>query len=117
RLANGREMPDVVQPLDTPRTPAWSGTPSLELAPRGLQPGDEMVVRVVATDNSPWKQSGASRELVLRVPSLSEQRERARALAESTVARISAAAKSERDLAQRTDEAARSRADRVSTRS
>jgi hypothetical protein len=117
RLANGREMPEVVQPLGAPRAPAWSGVPSLELAPRGLQPGDQVVVRVVATDNSPWKQSGASRELVLRVPSLSEQRERARTLADSTVARITAAAKSERDLAQRTDEASRSRADRVSTRS
>ncbi|HET7549650.1 MAG TPA: Ig-like domain-containing protein [Gemmatimonadaceae bacterium] len=117
RLANGREMPEVIQSLGAPRTPAWSGAPSLELAPRGLQPGDELVVRVVATDNSPWKQSGASRELVLRVPSLSEQRERVRALADSTVARLDAAAKTERDLAQRTDEAARSRADRASTRS
>ncbi|HEU6453708.1 MAG TPA: Ig-like domain-containing protein [Gemmatimonadaceae bacterium] len=117
RLASGREMPEVVQSLGAPRAPAWSGVPSLELAPRGLQPGDQVVVRVVATDNSPWKQSGASRELVLRVPSLSEQRERARALADSTVARITAAAKSERDLAQRTDEASRSRADRTSTRS
>ncbi len=117
RLANGREMPEVVQPLGTPRAPAWSGAQSLELAPRGLQPGDLLVVRVVATDNSPWKQSGASRELVLRVPSLSEQRDLARALADSTVARLTAAAKAERDLAQRTDEAARSRADRVATRS
>ena len=117
RLANGREMPEVVQPLGAPRAPAWTGAPSLELAPRGLQPGDQLVVKVVATDNSPWKQSGASRELVLRVPSLSEQRELARTLADSTVARLTAAAKSERDLAQRTDEAARSRADRTSTRS
>jgi hypothetical protein len=117
RLANGREMPEVMQSLGAPRAPAWSGAPTLELAPRGLQPGDELVVRVVATDNSPWKQSGTSRDLVLRVPSLSEQRERARALAESTVARLDAAAKTERDLAQRTDEAARSRADRASTRS
>jgi hypothetical protein len=117
RLANGSVMPDVVQPLGTPRAPAWSGAPSLELAPRGLQPGDELLVKVVATDNSPWKQSGASRELVLRVPSLSEQRERARTLADSTVARLDAAAKTERDLAQRTDEAARSRADRAATRS
>jgi hypothetical protein len=117
RLANGREMPEVVQPLGAPRAPAWSGVPSLELSPRGLQPGDEVVVRVMATDNSPWKQRGASRELVLRIPSLSEQRERARALADSTVAHLNAAAKTERDLAQRTDEASRSRADRVSTRS
>ncbi|HET7621254.1 MAG TPA: hypothetical protein VFK39_05060 [Gemmatimonadaceae bacterium] len=117
RLANGSVMPDVVQPLGAPRAPAWSGAPSLELAPRGLQPGDELLVKVVATDNSPWKQSGASRELVLRVPTLSEQRERARTLADSTVARLDAAAKTERDLAQRTDEAARSRADRAATRS
>ncbi len=117
RLSDGRQMPEMVQPLATPGATAWSGTPALELAPRGLQPGDELLVRVTATDNSPWKQSGASRELVLRVPSLSEQRERARALADSTVARLDAAAKSERELAQRTDEASRSRADRASTSS
>ena len=117
RLANGRVMPEVAQALGAPGAPAWSGEPALDLAPRGLQPGDQLLVRVVATDNSPWRQSGASRELVLRVPSLSEQRERARALADSTVSRLSAAAKSERELAQRTDEAARSRADRVTQRS
>ena len=117
RLASGSEMPEVVQSLASPAAPAWSGAAPLELAPRGLQPGDELLVRVVATDNSPWKQSGSSRELVLRVPSLSEQRERARALADSTVARLGAAAKTERDLAQRTDEASRSRADRPSTSS
>ena len=117
RLASGRVMPEVAQLLDAPRSPAWSGEPRLELAPRGLEPGDELLVRVVATDNSPWRQSGASRELVLRVPSLSEQRERARALADSTVSRLSAAAKTERELAQRTDEAARSRADRSTQQS
>jgi hypothetical protein len=113
QMANGTLLPEIAQQLATPRQPQWSGQPVLDLAPRGLEPGDELHLVVAATDNSPWRQTAASRELVLRVPSLSEQRERARAMAESTVSRLSATAKSERDLAQRTSEAAHSRADRV----
>lgn len=117
RLASGRVMPEVAQELAAPRAPGWSGEPQLDLAPRGLEPGDQLLVRVVATDNSPWRQSGASREVTFRIPSLSEQRTRARALADSTISRISAAAEAERELAQRTSEAARSRADRGARRS
>lgn len=55
---------------------------------------------------------GASRELIVRVPSLRERRELARALADSAVARAQAAAKDQKALEQRTGEAARSRSDR-----
>ena len=112
RLATGRMMPEVSQDLASPHTPDWSGSQPLELSPRALEPGDELHVVAEATDNSPWRQTASSRELVLRVPTLTEQRERARALADSTASQVSAAARSERDLAQRTGEAARSRADR-----
>ncbi len=115
RLANGKVMPEITQDLASPRGPQWEGAQTLDLSSRGLEPGDVVRLVVAATDNSPWRQTAESRELILRMPSLSEQRERARALADSTVARLSAAAKSERDLAERTGAAARSRTDRTSS--
>ncbi|HEX6808997.1 MAG TPA: hypothetical protein VF118_13510 [Gemmatimonadaceae bacterium] len=113
RAADGTTMPPVVQELASPNATAWTGVVPLDLAPRQLGPGDVMSVVAAATDNSPWRQTTLSREIVLRVPTLTEQRDRARALADSTASEVASAARSERDLAQRTDEAARSRADRA----
>lgn len=113
RAADGTTMPQVVQELASPNATAWTGVVPLDLAPRQLAPGDVMSVVAAATDNSPWRQTTLSREIVLRVPTLTEQRERARALADSTASEVASTARSERDLAQRTDEAARSRADRA----
>src|SRR5918912_1985530 len=81
-----------------------------------LVPGDELHVVVAATDASPWRQTGVSRELVLRIPSLEERRQMARALGDSAAAHASAAAKAQRQLEQRTGEAARSRGQRGDTR-
>jgi len=108
----GRPQPETAQTLATPGEPQWSGDVTLDLASRGLGPGDALHLVIAAIDNSPWRQRAESRELVLRVPSLSEQRDSARVLGDSAVARAQAAAKSERQLAQRTGEAARSRTDR-----
>lgn len=112
RMANGSAMPEIAQSLASPNAAQWSESVDLDLAPRGLEPGDELHVIVAATDNSPWRQTAESRELVLRVPTLSEQRDSARALADSTASRVAAAARAQRELAQRTSEAARSRSDR-----
>jgi len=114
RVSTGASMPETEQSLASvsPPTLRWVGVDTIDLAPRGLTPGDELHVAMVATDDSPWRQRAVSREVVLRVPSLSEQRTIARAMGDSAAARASAAAKSERQLAQRTSEAARSRADR-----
>jgi hypothetical protein len=109
RQASGDALPEVTQAVAAPTEPRWLGTLPLDLAPRGLQPGDELHVIVVATDDSPWRQSAESRELVLRVPTLAERREMARALADSTAARAVAAAKSQRQLERRTEDAARAR--------
>jgi hypothetical protein len=53
-----------------------SGTASavLDLAPRNLQAGDALHVKIVATDNSPWAQHGESRELLLKIPTMEERR-------------------------------------------
>jgi len=117
RTADGATMPEVVQELASPNATAWTGVVPLDLAPRQLGPGDVLSVTAAATDNSPWRQTTLSRQIVLRVPTLTEQRERARALADSTASEVASAARSERDLAQRTDEASRSRADRASSSS
>ena len=109
RQGSGQTLPEVTQSLAAPTEPRWLGTVPLDLAPRGLEPGDELHVVLVATDDSPWRQRAESRELVLRVPTLAERREMARALADSTASRAAAAAKSQRQLERRTEDAARAR--------
>src|SRR5438067_1562554 len=89
--------------------PVWNGAASLDLAAKSMTAGDKLHVQATAVDASPWHQSGASRELVLRVPTTSELRAQARAAADTAVQRAAAAAQAQRDLAQRTDNAARSR--------
>jgi hypothetical protein len=109
RQGSGHALPEVTQTLAAPGAPNWLGGLSLDLAPRGLEAGDELHVIVVATDDSPWRQRAESRVLVLRVPTLAERREIARALADSTASRAAAAAKSQRQLERRTEDAARAR--------
>jgi hypothetical protein len=82
-----------------------------------LQPGDAVRVRAEAVDASPWAQRGVSRELVIKRPTMEEQREVARALGDSAVKEARAAASAQRALAQRTDEAARAQARQGSTKS
>ncbi|HJU67075.1 MAG TPA: hypothetical protein VJ650_02430, partial [Gemmatimonadaceae bacterium] len=107
RQGSGQTLPEVTQSLAAPSEPRWLGAVPLDLAPRGLEPGDELHVVLVATDDSPWRQRAESRELILRVPTLAERREMARALADSTASRAAAAAKSQRQLERRTEDAAR----------
>ncbi|MDB4910664.1 MAG: hypothetical protein JWO39_1487, partial [Gemmatimonadetes bacterium] len=115
-MASGSAQPGVEQPLAAPSAPEWSGAATIDASVRGLQPGDVLHVTIAATDNSPWRQTTVSRELVLRVPSLTEQRELARAMGDSLAARATRAASEQKQLAQKTDEASKSR-DRTSTSS
>ena len=110
--ASGRELAATEQRVaDAPPAP-WLGEASIDLGARGLEPGDALRVVVEATDDSPWSQRGASRELVLRVPTLSEQRELARAAADSSVSAVTAAAQEQRRLERETANAARARESR-----
>ena len=109
----GRVSGEVTERLASGAGPQWSGTASLDVASRGLEPGDALHVVATASDQSPWSQGAESRELVLRVPSLSEQRAMARRTADSAVAVATALASAEKSLQQRTSEAARAR-DRAS---
>ncbi len=111
--ASGSVLPDVFQVVTDSAAPQWTGVSVLDLASRALQPGDALRIVARATDGSPWHQSTESRVLVLRVPSLSDQRLLARETADSAVANATATIAAERDLQRRTEEAARARGARA----
>jgi hypothetical protein len=93
----------------------WDGTTVLDLAPRGLKPGDALHVKIVATDNSPWAQRGESRELLLKIPTMEERRALAREALDSAVSQAKQTAAAEKSLQQRTADAARDRSQRQET--
>ncbi|HET9454954.1 MAG TPA: hypothetical protein VFO66_11780 [Gemmatimonadaceae bacterium] len=93
----------------------WNGTPSVDLSTRGLEPGDALAITIVAVDNSPWAQSGVSRELVVRMPTMEERRSLAREAADSAANEAVSAAAAQKSLEQRTDEASRERSRSQST--
>ncbi len=90
----------------------WGADIGLDVASLGIEPGRSTRLTAVAVDNSPWRQQGSSRTVVIRVPGASEQRERARAAADSLVATATSTAASERELARRAAEASRDRGSR-----
>ena len=92
-----------------PGSPIWGGQGGLPLAERNLEPGDRLHLIATAIDNSPWKQEGQSAELVLRVPSLSEQRTMARTLGDTLAAQAQRLATAEKKLQQSTADASRQR--------
>jgi len=103
----GETRAQVTRPIAAPSELQWSGDTPLPI--NGLTPGDALHVVAVASDRSPWKQQGESRELVVRLPTLTEQRDAVRAAADSAVAKASAMANAQKQLQQRTAEAAKAR--------
>jgi hypothetical protein len=95
----------------SPAAPTWAGE-AVYAATAELEPGDRLHLVVTATDASPWRQTGESRELVLRVPTLGQQRADVRRLADSAVAAATAVASAQKQLEQRSGELSRMRADR-----
>lgn len=100
-----RERIDVASPA----SPLFEGGVSITLDGRQLEPGDRLHVTAIATDDSPWRQSTVSAAVLLRVPSLTEQRAMARALADSLASQAQQLAQQEKRLQQNTDNAARNR--------
>lgn len=96
-------------PVAEPDFPVFLGGTTIVLDGRELGPGDKLHVTAIAVDNSPWNQTTQSGELVLRVPSLAEQRLMARTLADSLADRARQLAQSERNLQQNTTDASRNR--------
>jgi len=106
--ANGEVRSQTTRPMSGPGTSQFAGDQAV--ATSALTPGDAMRITAIATDASPWRQAGSSRELVLRFPTLGEQRDAARAAADSAVDKAAAAANAQKQLNQRTEDAARARA-------
>lgn len=114
-LSGSKPEAAVAQRLVAAQGTVWNGTPTVDLAARELKPGDALRLRIVAVDNSPWAQRGASRELVLRIPTMEERRSLARSAADSTAHEARSAAAAQKSLEQRTDEASRERGNRNQT--
>jgi hypothetical protein len=110
--ADGRAGAAVVTPLANSGDGHWSGDVPVDAAAYGLVPGEALHLVAEARDASPWSQRTESAPVVLRIPNLAEQRQLARNAADSTVAAAVAAASAQKQLAQRTNDAARSRGER-----
>ena len=108
--AGRRKEPVAAQRVSGAQGAIWNGTPVVDLAARGLEPGDALAITVVGVDNSPWAQRGVSRELVVRMPTMEERRSLAREAADSAANEALSAAAAQKSLEQRTDEASRERA-------
>ena len=109
RPGPGGTRTESTQRLAARQGPAWGGSAVIDLSAQHLQPGDALHVVLSAVDNSPWAQRGTSRELLLKVPSMDERRQMARAAADSAVAGVQRAAAAEQGLQQRTSEMSRER--------
>ena len=105
--AGSRDAAPMVRALAGAVGVNWAGATTIDIAALHLAPGDAVTVRAEAVDASPWAQRGVSREVVLRRATSEEQRNAARAIGDSAVKEALAAAKDQKALAQKTDEAAR----------
>ncbi len=105
--ANGRPQPAITQRLQDGGSTVWDGSTVLDLAPRRLEPGDALHVKIAAVDNSPWGQRAESRELLLKIPTMEERRTIARDAADSAVSQARAMAQAQKALEARTSEAQR----------
>lgn len=81
----------------------------LDLNARGLLPGDSVRFVVRVSDNAPVAQTATSREFVLRLPTLSEVREAARATTESVGRRLDSITEASRRLERQTEDLAEER--------
>lgn len=81
----------------------------LDLNSRGLIPGDTVRYRVRASDNAPEPHMAASREFVLRLPTLSEVRAAARQASESVAGRLDSLAQASRKLERQTEDLSQER--------
>lgn len=80
---------------------------TLDLNRRGLLPGDTLRYAAIATDNSPEGQTGRSRELVLRLPTMSEVRQAQRQSSRAVAGRLDSLAAQSRRLERQTEDLAR----------
>ncbi len=84
-------------------------THTLDLNRRGLLPGDTVRYFAIAADNTPQRQSGRSREFVLRLPTMSEVRAAQRVASQEVGTRLDSMASESRRLERQTEDLARER--------
>jgi hypothetical protein len=106
---DGRTSAPLAQRMFDGGAPSFLGATAVDLAALALQAGDVVHLQATAHDDSPWGHVGRSRELMLRVPGLEDQRRDARAAADSLVSKAVAAARAQQQLEQKTSEAAKAR--------
>jgi hypothetical protein len=81
----------------------------LDLNQRGLLPGDTVRYYAVASDNTPQRQRGRSREFVLRLPTMSEVRAAQRIASEDVSSQLDSIAAESRRLERQTEDLAKER--------
>ena len=101
--------------LSDAREGEWIGGVVQDIADLGLAPGWSVEVTAYARDAAPAAREGTSQKLVLRVPTVSEERKAAREAGDAAVAAANAAAQAQAKLAEQTATASRSRSDRPTT--
>ncbi|HEX6105163.1 MAG TPA: DUF4175 family protein [Gemmatimonadales bacterium] len=84
-------------------------THTLDLNRRGLLPGDTVRYFASATDNTPGRQQGRSREYVIRLPTMSEVRAAQRQAVGEVGGRLDSLAAESRRLERQTEDLARER--------
>ncbi len=84
-------------------------THTLDLNRRSLLPGDTVRYYAVAADNTPQRQTGRSREFVLRLPTMSEIRAAQRVASEDVGSQLDSIAAGSRRLERQTEDLARER--------
>ena len=82
---------------------------TLDLNRRGLLPGDTVRYFATATDNTPSRQRGQSREYVIRLPTMSEVRAAQRQAVGAVTGRLDSLAGASRRLERQTEDLARER--------
>ena len=84
-------------------------THTLDLTRRGLLPGDTLRYFALAADNTPQRQTGRSREYVLRLPTMSEVRAAQRQASDAVAGRLDSLSAASTRLQRQTDDLARER--------
>jgi hypothetical protein len=82
-------------------------TYTLDLNRRSLLPGDTVRYFALATDNTPWRQTGRSREFVLRLPTMSEVRAAQRIATDAVSSQLDSAAAASKRVERQTEDLAR----------
>jgi hypothetical protein len=106
-LVDSARREPVALPAGTPDRAIL--THSFDLTRRGLLPGDTVRYFAVATDNTPRRQAGRSREYVLRLPTMSEVRAAERVASEAVGSRLDSLTAASKELERQTDDLSRER--------